>query len=72
MQYCRCTEKISANIHRSFDGKKVVNYAQWRSQADFDAMRKNPSAKPHLEAAAALAEFEPIVCDVVESIIVDS
>ncbi len=63
---------VSANIHRSLDGTRVVNYAQWRSQADFDAMRKNPSAKPHMEAAAALADFEPIVCDVVESIDVDS
>lgn len=26
---------ISANIHRSFDAKKVVNYAQWKSKTDF-------------------------------------
>ncbi|MDB5928168.1 MAG: Antibiotic biosynthesis monooxygenase [Betaproteobacteria bacterium] len=24
---------VSANIHRSLDGKKVVNYAQWESMA---------------------------------------
>ena len=59
---------VSANIHLSLDGKKVVNYAQWRSQADFDAMKRNPSAKTHMAAVAALAEFEPIVCEVVESI----
>ena len=28
---------ISASIHRSLDGTKVINYAQWRSQADFAA-----------------------------------
>jgi quinol monooxygenase YgiN len=59
---------ISATIHRSLDGTKVVNYAQWRSREDFDAMRKNPDARPHIEAAAALATFEPILCEVVDSI----
>ncbi len=63
---------VSANIHRSLDGKKVVNYAQWRSQADFDARRHNPLARPHMAAAAALAQFEPIICEVVESVGVDS
>jgi heme-degrading monooxygenase HmoA len=33
---------ISASIHKSFDGKKVVNYAQWKSRADFEAMTKHP------------------------------
>jgi quinol monooxygenase YgiN len=28
---------ISANIHKSLDGTRVTNYAQWRSQADFEA-----------------------------------
>lgn len=38
---------ISASIHRSLDGARVINYAQWRSQADFAAMRENPQARPH-------------------------
>ena len=59
---------VSANIHRSFDGTRVINYAQWRSQADFAAMRDNPQAQPHMKAAAALASFEPIVCEVVDSV----
>jgi quinol monooxygenase YgiN len=59
---------ISASIHKSHDGTKVVNYAQWRSHEDFDAMRQDPKAKPHMVAAAALATFEPILCEVVESI----
>ena len=28
---------ISANIHRSLYGHRVVNYAQWLSKADFEA-----------------------------------
>ncbi|MBA3656076.1 MAG: antibiotic biosynthesis monooxygenase [Gemmatimonadaceae bacterium] len=59
---------ISASIHRSLDGTRVVNYAQWRSQEEFSAMQKNPKAAPHMKAAAALAKFEPIVCEVVDSV----
>ncbi len=28
---------IAAALHKSTDGVRVVNYAHWRSQADFDA-----------------------------------
>ena len=59
---------MSASIHRSLDGTKVINYAQWRSQADFAALKDNPKAQPHMKAAAALASFEPIVCEVVDSV----
>ncbi|MGI8498883.1 MAG: antibiotic biosynthesis monooxygenase family protein [Gemmatimonadaceae bacterium] len=59
---------ISASIHRSLDGTKVINYAQWRSQADFAALKENPKARPHMQVAAAMASFEPIVCEVVDSI----
>lgn len=62
---------ISASIHRSLDGTKVINYTQWRSQADFSALQQNPKARPHMEAAAALATFEPIVCEVVDSVTTD-
>ena len=63
---------ISASIHRSLDGTRVINYAQWRSKADFEALKDNPRAMPHMKAAAKLASFEPIVCEVAESIGVDS
>jgi hypothetical protein len=62
----------SASIHRSVDGTKVINYAQWRSQADFAALKDNPKARPHMQAAAALASFEPIVCEVVDSVTTDT
>jgi quinol monooxygenase YgiN len=50
---------ISANIHASLDGSKVVNYAQWRSPADFEAMLANPAAQEHMGPAYALATVEP-------------
>jgi quinol monooxygenase YgiN len=55
---------VSANIHRSLDGHKVVNYAQWRSKADFEAVRANAEAQRHVQAAAAFASFEPVFCEV--------
>jgi len=50
---------ISANIHRSLDGTKVANYAQWRSIEDYQAMQNAPEAAPHMEEAGALATCEP-------------
>jgi quinol monooxygenase YgiN len=35
---------ISANIHKSFDGIKVVNYAQWESREAFEAILRTPLA----------------------------
>jgi heme-degrading monooxygenase HmoA len=56
---------VAANIHRSFDGTKVANYAQWRSREDFQSMTTNPEAVPHMRRAAELAEFEPGLYEVV-------
>jgi quinol monooxygenase YgiN len=47
---------VSANIHKSLDGKRVVNYAQWRSQADFEAMLADPAAREHMARASGLAD----------------
>lgn len=58
---------VTANIHRSLDGTKVVNYAQWHSVEDFEAVQKNPAAKPHMEQAAALAKFEAGLYEVVDT-----
>lgn len=47
---------MSANLHLSNDHKRVANYAQWRTRADFDAMLKDLGAQPHMRAAADLAK----------------
>jgi len=41
---------ISANIHRSLDGRHVVNYVQWKSQAHFEAIFTNEAATTHMKA----------------------
>jgi quinol monooxygenase YgiN len=57
---------ISASLHRSLDGTKVTMYAQWRSVADYQAMRENPTAPPYLQEALAIAKFHPGMYEVVE------
>jgi quinol monooxygenase YgiN len=46
---------ISANIHLSTDGTRVVNYAQWRSAGAFQAMLQDPAARQHMAQCAELA-----------------
>lgn len=62
---CTLPGFISANIHRSSDGTRVVNYAQWASREDFEAIRRDPRAAGHMKRAAELAGFDPVVCEVV-------
>jgi quinol monooxygenase YgiN len=49
---------VSANIHKSLDGTRVANYAQWRSREDFEAMLANPAAAAHMREAATIATFD--------------
>lgn len=58
---------VSANIHKSLDGARVANYAQWRTKNDFEAMRKNPQAAEHMKAVAGVASsFEGHLYEVSE------
>jgi quinol monooxygenase YgiN len=51
---------ISANIHLSADGTRVVNYAQWRDAAAMQAMLQDPTAREHMSKCAELAiGFDP-------------
>ena len=59
---------VSANIHRGLDGRHVANYAQWRSRDDFEAMLRDSVAREHMGRAGALAQFEPLLYEVVETI----
>ncbi len=51
---------ISANIHVSTDGSRVVNYAQWEKVEDFQAMLADPAARVHMDQCASIAtSFDP-------------
>jgi heme-degrading monooxygenase HmoA len=56
---------VSANIHRSLDGKRVTNYAQWRTREDFELMFKNPQAAPHMQKCKELATNDGTLYEVV-------
>jgi quinol monooxygenase YgiN len=47
---------ISVCIHRSLDGNKIVNYAQWASKEYFDDFMKKPETQEQLKRFAALAK----------------
>ena len=45
---------VSANIHASLDGTKVVNYAQRESQESFTSMLADPAASEWLSKLAEI------------------
>lgn len=47
---------ISVCIHSSFDGKKVVNYAQWASKDHFEAFMKRSDTQEQLKRFAGIAK----------------
>lgn len=57
---------VSSNVHKSLDGTNVVNYVQWESVGDFEAMLENPEAIPRMQEAARIAEkkYEPVLYEV--------
>ncbi len=56
---------VSSNLHKSLDGTKVVNYVQWERVKDFEAMLRDPAARPHMDEAAGIAEkYEPDLYEV--------
>jgi heme-degrading monooxygenase HmoA len=55
---------IGAALHRSADGTRVINYAQWRSEADYSSFVKKYSEQfaTHLQFASRV---DPHLYDVV-------
>ena len=47
---------ISANIHKSLDGTRVINYVQWRSKEDLEAISNNTETTAHIDEIKKLAK----------------
>lgn len=47
---------ISANLHVSTDKKKVINYAQWKTEEDYQNFLNNKEAQ---KAAQDVLKYEP-------------
>ena len=56
---------ISSTVHTSKDGRRAINYSQWRSAENIETFRDNPYFGPYVQRIAALAKAETILCDVV-------
>lgn len=55
---------VSANFHLSYDGKQVVNYAQWESEEHFRAMHADPRLREHFDFCRSVSKPQSIPCAV--------
>ncbi|WP_030830304.1 antibiotic biosynthesis monooxygenase family protein [Streptomyces hygroscopicus] len=56
---------ISANLHVSLDGTRVVNYAQWADEASYSAALQRPEVRRHVEHCAGIAQtYDPTLAQV--------
>ncbi|MGW4826638.1 antibiotic biosynthesis monooxygenase family protein [Amycolatopsis japonica] len=56
---------VSANLHLSHDGTRVVGYAQWEKKENFDAMRALPERQHHFhEVRDLVSKVDLIACHV--------
>lgn len=56
---------VSTTLHKSVDGTRVMNYAQWERQEDADALFTDPRITDYFARAAKLAtNVEPHFYDV--------
>lgn len=53
----KLTGFVSANIHKSIDGTRVVSYAQWKSKENYQAVYTNLEANHHLNAIKKISKF---------------
>jgi heme-degrading monooxygenase HmoA len=59
---------VSATFHKSADGTRVANYAQWRSAADFNAMLRDARAEEHMKVIRTIATSDARLYEVAECI----
>ncbi|SDL88685.1 antibiotic biosynthesis monooxygenase family protein [Sediminibacillus halophilus] len=58
---------ISSSLHQSLDGTKVTMYAQWKSEEEYNAMRRDPKPLPYFQEILTLAKFDPGMYEVVKT-----
>ncbi|MGD0311248.1 MAG: antibiotic biosynthesis monooxygenase [Acidimicrobiales bacterium] len=55
---------VSASVHRSTDGTRVINYLQWESAEHLAAMQRSAEFQVIARQFAGLIEFDPHQCEV--------
>ncbi|WP_367322406.1 antibiotic biosynthesis monooxygenase family protein [Streptomyces sp. HUAS ZL42] len=58
---------VSGNFHRGFDGRSVVNYAQWESKDAYDAFMSERGTRGRLGSALTVSRLDNIPCEVVHT-----
>lgn len=58
---------VSANLHKSIDGVKVANYAQWASMEEFEAFRNNAQVQQKAEKLFTFGQPDSHVYEIVTS-----
>jgi heme-degrading monooxygenase HmoA len=57
---------VSVSLHRSKDGRHVVNYIQWRDRTQLETAHRSPEFRKQWPKFGRLAdEIEPVLYDVV-------
>lgn len=53
---------VSANLHTSLDGRRVVNYAQWTDAESYQQAIASGEMREHLTTAADIADsYDPML-----------
>jgi heme-degrading monooxygenase HmoA len=55
---------VSSSVLTARDGRRAINYSQWRSIDDIAAFRQDPRFAPYIQRLRALATAEGLECDV--------
>ncbi|HKA51229.1 MAG TPA: antibiotic biosynthesis monooxygenase family protein [Candidatus Dormibacteraeota bacterium] len=58
---------VSANVHASRDGLRVVNYAQWESVEAFEAMQADPACQAEMKKVLELTRPDVHFYDVIST-----
>jgi len=58
---------ISATVHRSLDGTRVVNYLQWQTAGHLAAMQRSPAFQRIAQQLSGLIEFDPHQCEIIHT-----
>jgi quinol monooxygenase YgiN len=48
---------VSASLHASLDGTRVVNYTQWQSRAAFEALERDTAMRAFMEEIKSRTRF---------------
>jgi len=55
---------ISSSVLTAKDGRRAINYSQWRSADDIAAFRRDPRFAPYIQRLMALGKPESVECNV--------